>query len=455
MKQHCQNLIHELQHAATEFEAARALGNRFVQLGSENGKPRLGWVEPPPWKHIERALDRAFCTRALRDKRQFIFCGTGGWIHSVRMVAEETGPSQNVVQTLYSLDPAALVSLLANNLALDKTALLGLSASGNTLETRLLIDTLQELLISAGLHVPDHLLWLSAKLARSLPLTVDGFETIGALFSAPFTLAFLLPVALLAGMQKTRRYFESFLALREQAVEEAVGQALDLDVSQKLLYLDTGGTSDPLDCWILQLARQSICGKSASFNPKILVGGESPDNFTRINLKIVADVDPIVAKMLTCHAAQFFFAAVAWRHDIAFVQHDNVNRYKRLINETPKSSLTNADLEAVQQKIDAVLRKNGRSFLEMVVYAPLTKQLRSTLRQSHGSLTGRHCEVYEGSDWNHHSYQAAAESGDTAYVFAGPWLSECEVPGIAPGTLSRNLGFLSAIAQATETSLSM
>lgn len=61
--------------------------------------------------------------------------------------------------------------------------------------------------------------------------------------------------------------------------------------------------------------------------------------------------------------------------------------------------------------------------------------------------------VFSGSDWNHHSYQAASKNQDTLYVFLIKKEYVDHIDGISEHTLRNNAKTLQKIALATQKTL--
>jgi hypothetical protein len=458
-------LLASLREAARDPRGAARNGNRFAELGCDAGRPALGWVEPPSGPEVRSALERAAGHPVLVRRRRYLFCGTGGWIHAVRAAVEAAaGAADGKIFTLHSLDPRALPSLLSSLGDLRDVACCGISASRETLETRLLLDTLRARLTAAGLRAEHHLAWLSSPVPGGqaedglpvLDLTLPGWPDVGALFGAPHTLAFLLPLALALGIEKTVEIWETYLARREEADQTgaAHGLALDAQATDELCFSLPAGAGHGLETWVLQLARQGLGGKRPDFTPQIRLRREEPPPGG------AADRPGPLATMLTLRAAQCAVAILGARRGIAFAAHPNVLLYKQRIPESeealrrhgwpaadaPPWSFLNRHLA------DWIAGQPDARRVEVVAYLHLPPEDRQRIGGELRDI-GLPVRVDEGSDWNHHSFQAAVGERHTLFALLDPLGRPRPVPGIPDHVVERNLRTLKAIARATTEAL--
>ncbi len=230
-----------LQHLLAEnaLEQLRHQTGQMRELGSENGVPKLDWVEGVARllehpTHLETVEAEA---RAIRQQgiQHILWAGMGGSVITVRVLVElGFGGGQDgqdiMLHPLDSTDPAALnaiVRVLARhkNLALSATLLdppflrtlladvmmIGVSMGMTSEEPITHLEWFTALLEKAQLPLARHLLimtlpasYLDAFARKyavpTLPLQLDGGTGTGGRMSAPTTRVFLLPVALyLAG----------------------------------------------------------------------------------------------------------------------------------------------------------------------------------------------------------------------------------------------------------------
>ena len=213
--------------------------NLFRETGFEANTSLLGWVNPPAWQDIQTTVETALQMSSLSSKRHFIWVGTGGWVFLVDALKKTIPASQDITfHTLQSLDPKALADLCALVKDLSAAVSLGMTQSGKTLETVMLMNALRERFDSAGLDYRDHFVWLmnmrqskrdrasGEAVIRSLkehdwkkvdmvPLTVKNHADINALFCAPHSVLMFLLLALMFSkdLNAVRRTYQQYLAL--------------------------------------------------------------------------------------------------------------------------------------------------------------------------------------------------------------------------------------------------
>src|SRR2546430_9182636 len=209
----------------------------MATLGSEDGAPKLDWVEG-----VQRLLaDNTMLEQVEAEAREIqgrgirhiIWAGMGGSIMAVRVLTDLgfcSGRDEGHV-TIYPLDstdPAALNEIVrkiakAKNLALptgeeasvqtflqmllDDILMIGVSMGMTSEEPITHLEWFTELLQQAGLRPAEHLLIMTLpgsyldrfaheQQAPSRPLQPDGGTGTGGRMSAPATRVFLLPAAL-------------------------------------------------------------------------------------------------------------------------------------------------------------------------------------------------------------------------------------------------------------------
>ena len=91
----------------------------------------------------------------------------------------------------------------------------------------------------------------------------------------------------------------------------------------------------------------------------------------------------------------------------------------------------------------------------MVCYWHLKEERRNHLKQTlQAAFPDEQIFVFLGSDWNHHSYQAASWNEDTVFILLPKCDYEKQVEGISVQTLRKNNDTLRTIAYATYETLS-
>jgi hypothetical protein len=296
----------ELSTALRELTTRTGL---MRKLGSENGEPKLDWVDavvrlikdPAELERVEAEARELW----NRGTRHIIWAGMGGSVMAVRVMYEMgfTGDGINgiAVQPLDSTDPAAL-NRIVESLAAEKGLAVTDITGDRSLLRRLLGDVMMVgvamgmtseepithlawfvgLLEDAGLGPAEHLLVMALpesyldrfakeRGAPSLALQLDGGTGTPGRFSAPSTRVFLLPAALYL----TRRHGESggLRSMLEEArnmsglanpslhhpsVRLAMGLADAAEAGACRLMLDLTVQWRPLLPWIEQLMEESL-----------------------------------------------------------------------------------------------------------------------------------------------------------------------------------------------------
>ncbi|MFH7023856.1 MAG: phytanoyl-CoA dioxygenase family protein [Heteroscytonema crispum UTEX LB 1556] len=88
-------------------------------------------------------------------------------------------------------------------------------------------------------------------------------------------------------------------------------------------------------------------------------------------------------------------------------------------------------------------------FVEVVLYPGLTLDIRQKFDKYLSYQTKRHCRVYEGSDWNHHSFQFAIANQQTLVVIVEIVTSPDSLPGFWTKIIERHTQMLQSIARST------
>ncbi|MEI2579659.1 hypothetical protein [Scytonema sp. PRP1] len=468
--------ISELFEAASNFTQASNVGNDFAKLGVEDEKPMLGWVQLPTWEDIQLALDKILSTQFISGRTRFIFCGTGGWIHAVNVVQELASSSnQQQVIGLHSLNPLELAALLKNQHNLKQTTCIGISLTRTTLETCLLIETLQEYFALGGLNPEEHFIWLtevrenekSSMINHHFSLTVSGRADIGALFSAPSTLAMLLSMALLLEKQLFVDSYQQLLANQEVLLNRMAKRAYEISQfpGSALWFQTEGKRHSYLERWILQITRQALGSKNSYSPANILVGKDNaPSGFATIELNDFSADTALARAMQAMYACQIFVACLAYWWKISFVTHPEVKKYKKLVPQL-LNSIDNAppfefclvadadirDLETVLlEKLHLLIEYQ---FVEIVFYPGLPLNICKKLEYYLCSKTKHYCRVYEGSDWNHHSFQFAIANQQTLVIIVEIVNSFVSPSGFWNNTINRHTQMLHSIARSTHIAL--
>ena len=480
-------------HEATKKEKdAISMGNLFREIGFEANTSLLGWAYPPAWQDIKATVEMALQMSSLRSKRHFIWVGTGAWVFLVDALKKTIPASQDITfHTLQSLDPKALADLFALIEDLSVAVCLGMTQSGKTLETIMLMNALRERFDHTGLDYREHFVWLTdmrkserdcvsgEAVIRSLkehdwkkvdmvPLTVENHADINALFCAPHSMLMFLPLALLSlkDLKAVRRTYQQYLALRDGVVRGILHKAYSVasnHIEQIQLELDES-IAPAMVRLVTQLIEQGLGSKQVGFNPRVCATScGQVAGFESVALPMHTENSAAVKIMLTMNALSAFVAIVAYHRRINFVTHPKVNLYKRRAVE-----LLMAAAE-VEQKVS----HPGSITADVIAYLSNNLQIRSVevLCYGHVPVSHQQCmkdwlasglasripstsvAVFSGEAWNHSRYQAAVQTEDTVYVVLVLEKYCSQVEGVSKGAICSNTRTLKAIARATYETL--
>jgi len=446
--------------------------NRYREIGFEDTKTQLGWMIPPAWRDVERRVMEFMSLELIRDKKYFIFVGMGASINTVKALIQLLGdPHKVTLYTLDSLDPTALGDLFSSIDDPSRALIIGVSKSGLTRETQDLLKAVREIFESKKLPYHKHFLVLTDLLQgkqnmedmawqdlQTLPIQVNRKTDIGGRFSAPHTLIFLLPLFLLLNqdMKRLKALWDQYLNLREQWMLEVATQAHELakEGSRYLAIVMEESLVYALETWSIQLVQESLGSKIAYFDPKtvITVTGATPAGFHEVRIGIPAPT-MIVKAMLTMFLLQVFVATFAFYKNINFVTQPKVEEYKKKITGTVfhKPHPQRITITELIEKIRNSLPKSPHvKFIEVICYWYLQEESRNHLKQIfHKAFPDKAILVFEGSDWNHHSYQAAIQNGETLFILLIKRTYKQRVKGVSAKTLKKNITTLTTIAHLT------
>ncbi len=472
LKANLMGMANLFQASSTRIRDKIPKGNTFRILGFEEDNPRLGWVIPPTLEDIMEVSKRFLDLDVVKGKTRFVFVGMGGSINSVKALIKILGnQSSNKLYTLDSLDPAAMADLFASLNSLPNTLAIAISKSGTTTETRLLADVLMKKFEEEGLEYKNHFLWLTdlpesrKKLvaagwreSAAFSIQVDGGNDIGGRFSAPHTLIFLIPLLLLleGNLSKLEAIWQGYLELRENLMREAAQKAQGLaehNTSHFAIVLEVE-LSDALETWIIQLFQESLGSKIPGYNPKTVVTSSDfvPDGFEKLYFN-VTHPNIICRAMVIMYLLQLFVALFSFEKGINFVNQPEVESYKSEMKEVPLIERPEGGKINALRLVDELKSSNiikQVKFLEVVSYWYLQEEERKNIRQTLAvAFPGKEIFVFAGSDWNHHSYQAASKNMDTLFIILIKGTYESKVKGISKEVIMENTNVLKRIAKAT------
>ncbi|KAL4905929.1 hypothetical protein BDW74DRAFT_152291 [Aspergillus multicolor] len=490
--------LRHLKEAAGRPQKLICHGNIFRDIGFDGKSSMLGWVVPPSWQQVERFLARALQMRPLIHKQNFIFCGTGAWAFSVGALRDLVHTKRNsiTISILGSLDPQGLSNLLSS-LDLSTTVCIGISQSGTTLETIMLMETLRDCFDGAGLSYREHFLWLtdssrspedvrsgedSIRASRGhdwekvniLPLDVGDHADINALFCVPHSSLFFMAMALghRGDASAVRHMYVQYIKLADDIARSVVPIA-DHVASNRIedFQMDLAEIASPnLENLIIQLIAQSLGSKQHGFNPRMHFASGVTPHATYLELPIPAEIPPLVKAMLTMYALSVFVAVVAYHRDISFVTHPKVNLYKQKAKDLLTTMLlsgergTSPDISSPGTITDQIRlhldRHSQTRFVDIVVYGivPTVHRLRvrdllASYLRSRASEPEVQISVVHGSDWNHSAYQRAVQAEDSLYVILELQKYRMSVEGVSELRISENVAMLRAIARGTYETL--
>ena len=452
--------------------------NLFREIGFEGENPRLGWVIPPTWEKVEEILTRFTDLEVVKGKTNFVFSGMGGSINTIKAINIIHGnQTSSKIYTIDSLDPAALKELFSHIGSLTQTLVIGISKSGTTRETQDILKAMNQRFESQGLDPRDHFLWLTDLpkgrksiessgwvSIQTLPIQIDGRTDIGGRFTAPHTAIFLLPLylALNRDLIQLHTIWGEYLRIREALLESPADKAYSLAKkgTQNFAVVFDEPIAQALETWVTQLIQESLGSKTADFNPKTIVlqtGEAVPHGFEPIRFDFdSSNVD--VKTMVNMHLLQVFTAIFAYEKRINFVTQPDVELYKREMNLIdPQKISSNEQVTPTELLVkirDHIQLKPKTRFLEGICYWHLKDEFKNLLRKLlKNAFPQLETLVFTGSDWNHHSYQAASRNEDTLFIILTKSIYEHHIDGVSELMLMNNIETIQKIAYATHQTL--
>jgi glucose-6-phosphate isomerase len=459
--------VTQLWEAASKPKQDISSNNLFSLIGFDADKARLGWVVPPDWSLIQQSLIK--CLNVIKDKKKFIFIGMGGSINGIKTVAGLG--KRRFIYALDSLDPAALKDILAQIKSLKDTMIIPISKSGTTKETQSLANTLRE--IFKKRYVKRHFLWLVDKDSYAkldslgwrgfsrLPIQVNEKTDIGGRFSSPHTLVFFLPLLLVLNknLSNLKKIYNQYLSLKDSIIRQADQDAIRLSKKREA-YFSVKVPADILVCfrtWVTQLFQESLGSKKNNFFVKTLVCDKKTNapGFSNIFLKVKIK-NPTVRLMSIMYYLQNFVALYAYAKRINFINQPCVEQYKNKmtrLNTSDSGHIKEIDLHSLVKMVKKKLKPHHK-FIEIVVYFyPSSESLRRIVSEFRNNFPGFCIFIFIGSDWNHHSYQAAYGDKNSFYVLLAKDNYVTSVPPADPRQLKENVQNLKLISYATHLTI--
>jgi hypothetical protein len=451
--------------------------NPYREIGFDKDKKRLGWIRVIPFQKIKESLEEI--SVLIGDKENFVFVGMGGSINGIKTLFSLF--KECSFYTLDSLDPTAIKEMLNKIKGLDKTLIVPISKSGTTQETQLLAHTLKELFSASAKdertadgkqNWQKHFLWLSDSAAfdkldhlgwqgvAKFPIQFDAETDIGGRFSCPHTVIFFLPLFLLLGkdFKKLERIYDAYISLQKNIRAQAYRFADKYKDSRYAYFLPSirQGFSERLSSWIVQLFQESLGSKKENLAVKTICSSKrEDDSFLPLSLKLKIN-NPVVSLMAEMYFFQIFIAFYSAFKKVNFVDQDFVEKYKEEMRKLEGEKSNNLSAISLERIANEAKKKNSpsRQFIEVVLYfypnADILKKVKNIFNKT---FKDKRISVFVGSDWNHHSYQAAFADKDTFYVFITLSAYNTKLPFISAATLKKNVETLRLISKATYLTL--
>jgi hypothetical protein len=439
--------------------------NPYRDVGFDKEKKRLGWLRVLPFSAIKESLDKV--GHILEGKETFIFVGMGGSINGIKTLFSLC--KNHSLYTLDNLDPLAIKDLLGKIKDIKKTLVISISKSGTTQETQLLSHTLKELFANSW---QGHFLWIADSPAfgkldslgwegvNKLAIQFDADTDIGGRFSSPQTVIFFLPLFLLLkkDFNKLENIYKNYIDLQKDVRKQAKELADKYCRSEYAYFFPTvkEGFSERLSSWIVQLFQESLGSKKDGLSVKTTCSSENKsDLFLPLELKIRIS-DPVVSLMAQMYFFQVFIAFYSALKKINFVDQDYVEKYKDQMRRLEGKSCDPTHILNLKQIVKAVKENiaSHHKFIEVVLYFYPDKKLIAKINKVFcENFKERLIFVFVGSDWNHHSYQAAFGDKNTFYVLLQADSYETRILPFSEKTLKSNINTLKTISRATYLTL--
>ncbi|MFA6281684.1 MAG: hypothetical protein WCY05_04180 [Candidatus Omnitrophota bacterium] len=439
--------------------------NPFKTIGFDKDKKRLGWMRVIPFGVMQDYLSDLL--PILEGKEAFVFVGMGGSINGMKTLFSLF--KGHKLFALDSLDPAAIGEILKKITNLEKTLVISISKSGTTLETQSLSNTLKELF---GNNWTKHFLWLADPAAflkldslgwqgvKRASIQFDGESDIGGRFSSPQTLVFFLPLFLLLknDFNKLKKIYDAYMASLGDARKEACLLAEKYKDKEYACFIPqtSGNFGNSFSSWIVQLFQESLGSKIDNFHVKTICDLKKKDaSFLPLKLKVKIN-NPIASLMAQMYFFEVFVAVFSALKDINFVEQDFVEKYKDQMRKLAGQKVTGLTQLSLQEVIKEAGKMAGkeRKFIEVVLYFyPSEKTIKAIKSLFSKAFKKKIILVFIGSDWNHHSYQAAFADKNTFYVLLLAKKYNTNLKGVTSVILQENIEKLKLISKATYLTL--
>ena len=443
------------------------LDNPYRIIGFDGPNRRMGWAKKIPFQRLKEILESLF--PVINDKEDFVFVGMGGSVNGIK-------PLFNLVNkrgyyTLDNLDPNAFLTLVSEIKDLDKTLVIPISKSGTTKETQLLAKSLK-VLFSKSLGEQkwkNNFLWMSdlgsfEKLdslgwsgVKKVAIQLDDDDDIGGRFSCPHTLIFLLPLflSLDRDFEALENIYVSFQSLQNKIRDRAYSLCENYEKNKNAYFSPIIGDEfgESFSSWIVQLFQESLGSKDDKLSVKTLINIQNNDLFSEILLGIAIE-SKMVLLMSQMYFFQVFVAYYAALKEINFVDQGYVEQYKKEMGLLEgQNSKDNAGLSKKIEEIINEVKQNinyNQKFIEIVLYFyPSIETIKFLKDKFEKEFNDKIVLLFIGSDWNHHSYQAAFAAKDTFYVLLTLDTFNTDIDIVPKEIFEKNIETLNLITRAT------
>jgi hypothetical protein len=437
-----------------------AVARAALSLSDVGGRPQLGWVTPVPWPQVEDRVAEAGVPPP-GDGGGLLVAATGGWAFASRAIAECAAPPARLL-VADTLDAGQVARILVTAGGWAVPSVLAISASGQTLETRLLMETITLACQAGG---------ISRVLSdTTVPggLSLRRGSAVNALFGAPLSVPFAV-VCAATGLGRFRHAYEWFRAASGQAgaAAAAVAWTVPAHLTPRLHLVLPRGVGDGARLWALQVLRQGLAGGTCrriwcdvSVEGTVDAGFQADPMALTVRIADVLPAMPVPADgwpdgspgaaslalaMITMYAVAVLTACLGIRCGANFARHPAVARYKAFLEPRPGDAAPACqEARAAEDGIVAAAVRwlAGQPELSGAHLVRYDCDPPGICAAQLSEMTGRRWEVHTGSRWNHHSYQAVHDDPGIGVVAV--------TDGEAVGALA---GHQAAIARATCASL--
>ncbi len=457
--------VEYLLEAAEKAQQDIAADNPFRQIGFDGGKPRLGWARTVDFERVKTVLRQI--DDVIYPFNEFIFVGMGGSGNGIKPLLSLYKDCS--IHTVDSLDPAAYIELKNKIKDFNKTVVVVISKSGTTKESQMIAAGLRDFFGAAWIK---HFLFLSdpsaqAKLdalgwtgVKRFSIQFDAAEDIGGRFSCPLTAIFFLPLFILYGKDYSRleSLYTDFLSMQRD-IRQKAAELAEKNKNKAPAYFSPA-VKDELRpvfaSWLYQLFQESLGSKKEGLAVKTVVFKEKGlEEF--VSLPLVATFkDPVLYVMAHMYFFQCFVAFYAAFQGLNFVNQDFVEKYKAQMRKLEGQAIEDAEALTLAQ-VTAKIKTAATAFkfIDVVLYFhPATAMVKRVKEAFTKAFPEKPVIVVEGSDWNHHSYQAVQGDRETFFVLLTAGFYPTRIAPVSEESLRKNIEALKVIAKATYLTMS-